>query len=353
MTGAVTLNAPSSISLFNTVNTTIASAGGAGGAFPSQSLDIEVLGAGNSLTVGNIINGNTVTLHSGGSVLQGNGVTSGSDVGVISDTGSIGAAARPLVLSNTFNFAARAAVDVYLGSSAAVVNGAPNIGSLTIGSVPNLGPGGGTLSGIQAGGNAVLALGLFDVFGSDPVTANNLFISAHSIELDNVSVTSLSAWSQAGGDIDISTNGGFLINNLSGNGQPGISTTGTVNLNGDTGSFTQAAGAAGAISAGSLSVFSTAGVKLDNPANAITGPVLIGSLGNATLVNSIATQLAIGLVGGTLTIQSGGDLQLVTKGSVHRQRLATGQFRTITIIRSVSAFGLLITRRHWEAPFFH
>jgi filamentous hemagglutinin family protein len=318
--GTVSLGAPGAIAFVNTVNTVIGRAsGGSQGGLSAQMVDIEVLGAGHTLTLnntGNVINSNFVTLHSNGSIIESssNGAIAGLTVGLISDAGSIGAFTRSIILRGTNNLAARAPGDIYLAGVATAVNGVIPITQLGIGSAFNLGPSGDFLTGITAGGNVGLAFGVFDVFGYDTIKANNLFVSGNSIVLNDIVVNTLSARSTAG-DIDISSAVSFQINNLV-NTNSGISTTGLVNLNSDGGTITQVSGVAGSISAGGLSVFSSAGVTLDNSANAITGLIELGSLGDALLVNSLASHLHLGVVAGTFTLQSGGDLELVAGPSI-------------------------------------
>ena len=106
---------------------------------------------------------------------------------------------------------------------------------------------------------------------------------------------------------NISSGSGFQLNNPGGG--PAISTTGDVSLDADnsgTGFITQAAGASGAIIAGTLSAFAAGGNSLDNPANAVSGNVRVASLGDVTFVNSLATHLAAALAGGKLKVVSNG-----------------------------------------------
>ena len=137
---------------------------------------------------------------------------------------------------------------------------------------------------------------------------------------------------------------GFQLNNL--NGSPAISTTGDVYLSITTGSITQALGAAGAITAGTLSSFATASNTLNNPLNAITNRIQFGSLGNASLYNSLATNVDVALAGGTLTIQSGGNLTLLAGNTIATR--SNGQGLYINNHLS-SGFHLHQCQRH--APF--
>jgi hypothetical protein len=300
------------------------------------------LGAGNTLTLsntGNVINGTTITLHANGNIVQGNtgGSIAGINLGLISDTGSIGSFTGSIALRGIGNLAARAPGDIYLNSVALAVNGATPITQITIGSVANLGPNGGTINGISSGGgNVGLAFGLFDVLGFDTIKANNLFISGNTIQLDNILVSSLAART-GGGDIDITSTGSFQINNSSVTTNPGITSTGAVYLTSG-GAITQGSGTAGGITAGSLSVFGVTGVTLDNALNAVTGNIQLGSLGDALLVNALASHLNIGLAGGTFTLVSGGDLELVAGPSI--ATLASGESLTINNTNVLSALSL-------------
>ncbi|MBA2589481.1 MAG: hypothetical protein H0U98_12760 [Alphaproteobacteria bacterium] len=316
---------PGAITFFNSVNTILsrASINGQAGAV-SQSVDIEVLGAGHTLTLSNtgiIINAFNVTLHANGDILNSNtaGSISAVNLGLISDSGSIGTLTAPVILRAGGTLAARTAGNIYLvGIGSTQTPGSIGNTSVTIGSVANLGPGSGTIAGITAGGSVNLFLDPYDVFGPGTITANSLAISGNSISLDNIAVSTVTARSQAG-TIDISSAGNFQISNLLANDFAGIQTTGPVFLNSDNGTITQASGAKGAIKAGTLSAFAYAGNILANTANAITGNIQFGSFGDGSLYNSLATHISVAIAAGTLVIQSGGDLELVKGLSIGEQ----------------------------------
>jgi filamentous hemagglutinin family protein len=341
VTGGVSLSAPGNITFFNSVSTLLNRAAINGNIQAvSQLVDIEVLGAGHTLTLSNtgvVVNAQNVTLHAAGDILSANigGSISAINLGLISDNGSIGSLTAPVTLRAAGTLAARAAGDIYLGSvSSPVTSGAINSTSISIGSVSNFGPGGGTITGIKAGGTAGLFLGVFDVNGSAPVIANTLAISGNSIQLDNVAVSTLTARSQAG-VIDISSDGGFQINNPFANGFAGIQTTGDVFLSSNNGTITQASGSAGAIIAGSLSAFAYTGNILTNTGNAITGRIEFGSLGDATLYNSLSTHLSVGVAGGPFTVLSGGDLELMA-GTTIAEKLAASDIDNVNVISALN-----------------
>jgi hypothetical protein len=165
--------------------------------------------------------------------------------------------------------------------------------------------------GFSAGtGNINISAPSVFVNGNTTITAAGLNISSSAgVELDDIEVGSVSAAASAGGSIDINSFNGFQLNNPFGG--PAISTTGDASLSVSSGSITQAAGASGAITSGTFSSFAVGGNNFNNPANAISGDIEIGSLANTTLVNSLSTNLVVALASGTLTVQSAGDLVLV------------------------------------------
>ena len=348
--GPVGLAGLGTMAFTNSVNTTLSRIAGNGntqGATPAQAIDIEVLGAGHSLTIsassGIAVNGNAITLHATGDILAGTGsaVIAGINLGLISDTGSIGSfsstGAGQIPLLGIGNLAARAAGNIYLISSATQVNNAVVVTPITIGSVSNSGPGGGIIDGISAGGIVRLGFGSFDVFAPSLIKADTLFVSGNSISLDNIAVNTLSAFS-TNGVIDITSAGSFNINNtVSLSNGPGISTAGAVYLT-SSGTITQSSGTAGAITAGNLSVFGTGGVNLNNSANAISGALQLGSLGDALLVNSLATSVDVALAGGTLTISSGGDLTLLAGPSIATRSNGQGLNINDSIVLGASTF---------------
>ena len=350
--GTVSLTGLGTIAFTNSLSTTlnrVAGDGNSQGNTPAQSVDIEVIGAGHSLTLsapnGTAVNGNGVTLHAAGDILAGTGsaVIAGINLGLISDTGSIGGfsstGAGQIPLRGVSTLAARAARDIYLISSATLVNNAVVITPINIGTVSNQGPGGGSVSGISAGGIARLGFGSFDVRGSDLIKADTLFVSGNSIELANIAVNTLSAFSQAG-TIDITSNGSFNINNtVSLANGPGISTTGAVFLTSNNGSITQSSGTSGSIVAGSLSALGYASNILTNTANAITGYIEFGSLGDASLYNSLTSHLRIGIAGGTFTLVSGGDLELMA-GLTIAQQLSNSDIDDPTVISALNSVQL-------------
>ena len=191
-------------------------------------------------------------------------------------------------------------------------------------------------AGINAGTGNVVGGNSVGIFGSGTITANNLSISGAGIEFDNVVVNSLSATDVNGGGIDISSTSGFQLNNL--NGSAAISSTGFVSLDATGGSITQASGAAGAITAGDLSSFAITSNTLTNPLNAISGPIQFGSLGNASLYNSLATSVDVALAGGTLTIQSGGDLTLTAGDTIATRSNGNGLDINNQLVLSASTF---------------
>ncbi len=357
ITGTVALAASGPIVLFNSLNTTLGRAAiDNAGSGPALTVDIEVFGAGNTLTLsgqGTVINANGVTLHADGNIVGNTGVITGSQISLISNTGSVGTSEQPLVLRGNTTLAVQAGKDVTLNGATSAVNGAAVVTSLTIGSVANLGPSGyatGAISGITAGGAVNLFLAPYNVSAPATITASNLAVVGNSISLDNIAVTTVSARSQTG-TIDISSSGSFQINNFlygtqstvasmaSTNTFAGIQTTGAVFLNSDNGTITQASGAAGAIKAGSLSAFAFAGNTLTNTANAITGNIQFGSFGEASLYNSIDTHIAAAVANGTLTIQSGGDLELV-KGPSIGDQLAASAIDNTSVLGALNATSL-------------
>ncbi|MFO1246630.1 MAG: filamentous hemagglutinin N-terminal domain-containing protein [Alphaproteobacteria bacterium] len=312
--GTVSLAAVGNIFFTNSVNTILGRAAvNSVGSAPSQNIDIQIVGAGRTLTLtgsGAIINGNNINLRANGDIL---GTTAsqivGGNLAIASDAGSVGSSSAPIVVRSIGTLAVRAAQDITINGAGTFANGVLVPSSLNIGTVFNQSPAGGSVTGITAGGNIGLFLGPFDVFGSAGIKGKTLAISGNSIQLENVEVGSLTARSVAG-IIDIGASGNIFINNTLANGFAGVQTAGTVSLNSDTGTVTQASGTAGAILAANFSVFGQTGVTLDNSSNAISGLIRMGSLGNALLVNSVATRLELGAAAGTFTVVSGGDLVL-------------------------------------------
>jgi len=342
--GPVGLAGLGNIIFTNSLSTTLTRVAGNAntqGGTPAQRIDILVLGAGHTLTLANtpgiVVNALAVTLHANGDIIS---ASSGSQItanglGLISDNGSIGSLTTPITLRGVGNLGARAAGSIALNSVAiSAANGIPTITSLVIGSAP--GTGNSTLTGISAGGNIGLFLGVYDISGPGTIKGDNLAIVGNSIQLDNVLVNSLSARSQAG-TIDISSSNGFQLNNLGGG--PAISTAGDVFLNADDGFLSQASGASGVIVAGTLSAFGYAGNTLTNTGNAITGRIEFGSLGDATLYNSLSTHLSVGVAGGTFTVISGGDLELMA-GTTIAAKLAESDIDNATVLAALNATSL-------------
>ncbi|HWX90301.1 MAG TPA: hypothetical protein VNY75_08355, partial [Rhizomicrobium sp.] len=315
VTGSVTLNAPGQITFFNSVNTSISRAnfnGASQGTGAAQSVDIEAFGSGNpTLTIGAGVNQNgtsiagvNVVLRGAGGIFQsGTGTVSGPTISMVSDAGAIGAATNPV----------RVEADGFFGAT--TVNKDINVAFKL--------PQGATSSSIELGlptGSAGFNAGTGNINISAPsvfvsgfattITAASLnILSSAGVELDDVEVGSLSAAASSGGSININSVNGFQLNNP--NGGPAIQTTGDASLSVSSGSITQAAGASGAIIAGTFSSFAVGGNNFNNPANAISSFIEIGSLADTTLVNSLSTHLVVALVAGTLTVQSAGDLELV------------------------------------------
>jgi filamentous hemagglutinin family protein len=343
VSGLVTFNAPGTILFANSVSTTVNRASYiSNGTTPTaaSSIDIEVFGPGNTLTVGITSNpanvsgifANNVTLGAPGGILQGGtGTITAFGVSLISPFGGAGTASAPLLLS-AGSLAANIHGDLYVNASP----GIPGFSSISVADVPNLFPGANStfVSGINAnGGNIQIIAPLLDVSGPRAIFGNNLRIVGKSVLLDNAAVTSLSASTPGGGIIDISSDTGFQLNNLGGG--PAISTTGDVFLTANNGGLTQASGASGAINAGTLSAFALSSNFLTNTGNAITGKIEFGSLGDASLYNSLATHVSIGLAGGTLTIQSGGDLELMA-GLTIAQQLTNSDIDNASVISALS-----------------
>jgi len=315
--GSVTLNAPGNITFYNSVNTNVFRANyiPAQTAVAALSVDIEAFGASNpTLTVGSGVNqngtsisGNTVTLRGVGGIFQsGTGAIAGlgSNVLLLSNTGSIGTATAPLriqaggsVLASTVNQDINLAFKVPAG----VTNPMVQLGLPT------------STTGFSAGtGNINISAAGISIFANNiPITANALnILSSANVSIDDAEVKFLAAAASGGGSIDISSVNGFQLNNLFGG--PAISTTGDLSLSASVGTITQAGGASGAMTAGTFSSFAVGGNNFNNPANAISGNIEIGSLANTTLVNSLTTNLVVALVSGTFTVQSAGDLVIVT-----------------------------------------
>ena len=339
-------NAIGSASLFgfniymnNTGNLTLNSAKGfSGPGSPASVINIATTG---NITLGNavstptgtappVISSNQAGLHAGGSIIGGGGFSIAAlNLALVADNGTIGTATAPLTIATNLLAAKTANKDINL-SVASFNNSQLNIDGVAVQGIAGTQIPGGTSSfavpsisfnGISAGtGNVQLAgaSGL-DISGPGTITANNLSISGKSVQLDNALVTSLSAKAN-GGTIDISSDTGFQLNNLGGG--PAISTTGNVFLNSNNGSLSQASGASGAIVAGTLSAYGNASNILTNAGNAITGRIEFGSLGDASLYNSLSTHLSIGLAGGTFTVQSAGDLELLAGPSIATQLAA-------------------------------
>ncbi len=322
VTGSVTLNAPGPITFFNSVNTNIFRANyiPASTALPAQSVDIEAFGASTpTLTIGTGANqngtsiyGNIVTLRGMGGIVQsGTGQVAGSNIALLSG-GTIGTATAPIqvqangnaLVANTANKDINLAFLLPQGVTSSQIQ----LGQFT-------GTGLSTIAFSAGTGNINISAPSIDVNGFTTITANSLNISSSaSVELDDAEVNFVSAAASAGGSIDINSLNGFQLSNP--NGGPAISTTGDASLSVSSGSITQAAGASGAITAGTFSSFAVGGNNFNNPANAISGDIEIGSLANTTLVNSLTTNLVVALASGTLTVQSAGDLVLVASPTI-------------------------------------
>ena len=314
VTGLVTLNAPGQITFFNSVNTNIFRANyiPASTALPAAAVDIEAFGASTpTLTIGSGVNqngtsisGNSITLRGMGGIVQsGTGALAGSSITLISGFGTIGTANAPILVqagggalvASTGNKDINLSFTLPQGvSSASIQLGLPT-GSM----------------GFSAGtGNINISAPSVFLNGNTTITAASLNISSSGgLELDDVEVGSLSAAASGGNSIEIDSVNGFQLNNP--NGGPAISTTGDASLSASSGSITQATGASGAINSGTFSSFAVGGNNFNNPANAISSDIEIGSLANTTLVNSLSTHIDVALASGTLTIQSAGDLVLV------------------------------------------
>jgi hypothetical protein len=324
--GSITLNNPnnaadtiafttaSDVVFNNSVATTI-NRGSAdhdvnGNQLPAGNIDIEVADPSGITLPGIFVQGNsltdsidstgTVLLHAAGAITSSTNPIIASTVRLLSDAGAVGTTSKPMLVTANTLVSTTSNQDIAITAQA--LNGTLIIGDGT--------------TGINAGtGNVALSADSAAVTGATTIMANNLRVSGSSINFADVEVSTLSA-STSGGSIDITSNSGFGIANVTGApGTAGIdSHGGNVRLIASSG-ITQAGGDMGKILAGNLVVdpaAPSADITLDNVANQVTGTLSLVGANNVSFANSVSTHIGTSSAGGSLKVISAGDLEIVS-----------------------------------------